>query len=313
MMISFAIPCFRSERTISTVVAEIIEVMENNSGYDYEIVLVNDCSPDNVFKIIRNLAISNKRIKAIDLSHNMGQHAALLAAYSVCKGQIIVSLDDDGQSPINSLWDLVDPILQGEADVSIADYGYKEESIVRNLGSWLNHKMSVMLLEKPNDLKLSSFFAMKQFVKDEMIRYKGPYPQIVGLILRTTQKIVNVPIQDRKRLEGSSGYTIKKLIRLFFDGFTSYSIKPLRFATIVGSLIGILSFFSLVYILINKVLNPDVAIGWSSLISVTLLMGGMIMFMLGILGEYVGRIYICINNSPQYVIRETINTNEEEE
>ena len=163
----------------------------------------------------------------------------------MCKGDIIVSMDDDGQSPINGLWDLLDPILQNKADVSIADYGYKKESAFRNFGSWVNDKMTIMMLDKPDALKLSSFSAMKSFVKNEVIRYKGPYPYIAGLVLKATQNIVNVPIEDRERLEGTSGYTLKKLFHLFFNGFTSFSIKPLRIATILGSLIGIASFISL--------------------------------------------------------------------
>ena len=311
MMISFAIPCYRSEKTITPVINEIIKTMAEKETYDYEIVLANDCSPDDVFSVIRNLASSNKKIKAIDLSHNVGQHGALMAAYSVCKGDIIVSMDDDGQSPITCLWDLLNPIIHEESDVCIADYGYKKESRFRNIGSWVNDKMANIMLDKPDDLKLSSFFAMKKFVKDEIIRYKGPYPYVGGLILRSTQKIVNVSISDRERLEGKSGYTMRKLLYLFFNGFTSFSIKPLRFATILGTLIAVLSFISLIAIVVNKIINPDTAIGWSSLISVVLLMGGLIMLMLGILGEYIGRIYICINNSPQYVIKETINVDKD--
>ena len=312
MMISVAIPCYRSETTIAPVVNEVIETLAMRGEDDYEIVLVNDCSPDNVFDVIRDMASSNNNIKAIDLAHNMGQHAALMAAYSVCKGDIIVSMDDDGQSPVNALWELLDPILQGNADVSIADFGYKKESGFRNFGSWVNNKSLEMMLNKPDSLKLSSFFAMKKFVKDEITRYHGPYPYIGGLVLRSTQKIVNVPIPDRERLDGKSGYTMKKLISLFFNGFTSFSIKPLRLATIVGMIIGTLSFISLIFILINKLLNPDTVLGWSSIISVILFIGGLIMIMLGIIGEYIGRIYICLNNSPQYVIRETLNIDNDE-
>ena len=311
MMISFAIPCYRSEKTIASVVNEIQETIAKRAVYDYEIVLVNDCSPDGVSSVIRNLALLNKRIKGIEFSHNMGQHAALMAAYTVCKGDLIVSMDDDGQSPVDHLWELIEPILQNKADVSIADFGYKKESVFRNFGSWVNDKTQVMMLDKPDSLKLSSFFAMKKFVKDEITRYKGPYPYIGGLVLRSTQNIVNVPISDRERIEGKSGYTMRKLLNLFINGFTSFSIKPLRFATILGTLIATVSLIALIAIIINKLVNPDIVIGWSSVISVLLIIGGLIMFMLGILGEYIGRIYICINNSPQYVIRETINVEED--
>lgn len=312
MKISFAIPCYRSEKTIVPVVNEIKEVMKERADYDYEIILANDCSPDNVFLTIRDMAFSDKRIKAIDLAHNMGQHGALMAAYSACKGDLIVSMDDDGQSPVDHLWELIDPILENRADVVIADYGYKKESRFRNFGSWVNDKAAGMMLNKPKNLKLSSFYAMKKFVRDEIVRYTGPYPYIAGLVLRSTQNILNVNISDRERLEGCSGYTMRKLLHLFFNGFTSFSIKPLRFATFIGMMMAVVSFISILAIIINKLINPDIAIGWSSLIVVMLFIGGLIMIMLGVLGEYIGRIYICINNSPQYVIRETVNLDEKD-
>ena len=167
--------------------------------------------------------------------------------------------------------------------------------------------MAEMMLNKPDDIKLSSFFAMKKFVKEEIIQYRGPYPYVGGLILRVTQNIVNVSISDRERIEGRSGYTLKKLLSLFLNGFTSFSVKPLRFATFIGVIIGVISLLSLIGLLVNKILNPDVAIGWTSLIAVMMFIGGLIMIMLGVVGEYVGRIYISINNSPQYVVIEMIN------
>lgn len=163
------------------------------------------------------------------------------------------------------------------------------------------------MLGKPKDLYISSYFAARRFIIEEMIRYKNPYPYVIGLVLRTTKKITNVDVNHREREIGTSGYTLGKLFALWFNGFTAFSIKPLRIATAMGGITAIAGFFYGIYTIIKKLVNPDVAIGFSSLMSAVVFLGGMMMLMLGIIGEYIGRIYISLNNSPQYVIRECVN------
>lgn len=305
--LSFVIPCYRSEHTVSTVIHEIITTMSPRSDLDFEIIAVNDSSPDNVYDVLSALAQGDKRIKVIDFAKNMGQQAALMAGYKVSTGDIVISVDDDGQAPLDGIWRLLAPIFSEEADVSVANFGYKKESAFRNLGSYLNGVMAQILIDKPKDFNFSSFFAMKRYVVDEIVRYKNPFPYIGGLFLRATSHIVNVPIPDRERLSGTSGYTLKKLIGLVLNGFTAFSVKPLRTSTILGILLSLIGFLYAAFTIVKKILHPEIVAGWSSIMSVQLIIGGIVLFMLGLIGEYIGRIYICLNSSPQYVIRRTLN------
>lgn len=306
MKISFIIPCYNSEHMLEGVVQEIMETMKN---VDFEIVLVNDCSPDNTFKTIKRLCASDSRIIGINMAKNFGQHAALMAGYKVSTGEIIVSLDDDGQTPANEVWSLIDKLNEGY-DVVYASYEEKKHSKFRNWGSKVNKKMSEMLIEKPKDVQVTSYFAMRRFVMKEMLKYHNAYPYVSGLVFRCTKNIANVPVRHRDRVDGSSGYSIRKLLALWMNGFTAFSVKPLRIATILGIVVALVGFVVTVYTVIHKLLNPAVPLGWSSLFAAIFLVGGCIMFMLGMIGEYVGRIYISINNAPQYVIRDIVNYKE---
>ncbi len=306
MKISFVIPCYRSENTLQVVVAEIKEKMQTMAGYEYEIVLVNDCSPDATFSVIRKLCEENKNIIGINHAKNFGQHAALMAGFHFVSGDIIVCLDDDGQTPADEVDKLIDKIEEGY-DVVYAQYDHKQHSGFRNWGSHLNKKMTEVMLNKPKELYVSSYFAARRFVVDEMLNYKGAYPYVIGLVLRTTKNICNVRVNHRERMEGISGYTFKKLLGLWMNGFTSFSIIPLRIASYSGTFIAIIGFIYAIYVIIRKLVDPTRMLGWSSTIAIILILGGFILLVLGLIGEYVGRIFISINNSPQYVIKNIIN------
>lgn len=310
MMISFVVPCYYSELTIRNVIAEISQVMSERSYINYEIIAVNDSSPDNVLMVLRELAQGNDRIKVIDLAKNSGKHAAIMAGYSVIKGDIIINLDDDGQCPLDKLWDLIEP-LNREYDIAIAKYPVKKQSAFKNFGSKINSIMARFLIGKPKDLYLSNFSAMKKFVVDEIIKYDKPYPYMDGLMIRTTSKICNVNMEERERSAGEGHYTFKKSLKLWLNGFTSFSVKPLRIATILGIAIAFVGFIFSLITIVRKIIYPQILMGYSSLMAMLLFVSGMIMMMLGMIGEYIGRIYICINNSPQYVIRKTINVEED--
>lgn len=304
-LLSFVIPCYRSQNTILKVVDEIERTVKTRDGYDYEIILVNDCSPDNVWSVIADLARRNSRVTAINLAKNFGQHSALLAGYNHCSGDYVISLDDDGQTPADELYKLVDKLEEG-FDVVYASYGEVHQNIIRRLGSNFTKAMSDYMFDIKGDKNHgSSYYIAKKFIIDEMIKYKNPYPYMGGLILRVTRNIGFVFVTHRDRLEGRSGYSLKGLINLWLNGFTAFSVKPLRIGSYVGFISSILGILYAIYIIIKKLfINPDLQTGWSSIISVVMIIGGIIMLMLGLIGEYIGRIYICINNSPQYVIKE---------
>jgi len=308
-LVSFVIPCYRSSKTIGGVVEEIDKAMKRLSKYRYEIILVNDCSPDETFEVIRGICAERKDICGINLARNFGQHAALMAGFHYVRGDILVCLDDDGQTPADEVGKLLAKLEEGY-DAVYARYEHKQHSTFRNLGSKVNEWMARVMIGKPKELYLSSYFAVKRFVVDEMLRYSNPYPYVIGLVLRTTNRITNVDVNHREREIGTSGYTVGKLFTLWFNGFTAFSIKPLRVATVLGAFSAAMGFLYGIYTSIKKLVNPNVVIGFSSLMSAVVIFGGIVMLMLGIIGEYIGRIYISMNNSPQYVVRECINERE---
>lgn len=305
MKISFVIPCYKSEKTLPAVVEEIKTTMAELK-YDFEIVLVNDSSPDNTFGTIKELASLNDNITGIDLAKNFGQHCALMAGMRQTDGDIVVCLDDDGQTPANEVGKLISKLEEG-FDVCYASYGKKQHSGFRNFGSKVNELMTRIMLGKPKELYISSYFAAKRFVVDDMLKYEQSYAYVIGLVLRATKNVTNVEVTHRARTEGKSGYTLKKLFALWFNGFTAFSIKPLRIATFVGCICAGGGFLYGIFTVVKKIiLGASVQAGFSALMAVLVFVGGMIMLMLGLIGEYVGRIYICMNNSPQYVIREKV-------
>ncbi len=310
--LSFVIPCYCSEDTIDYVVNQIENSMKNMLGtYKYEILLVNDGSPDETGKVLEQLAREREHIVAIQLARNFGQHAAIMAGFHLCTGDIVICLDDDGQTPPTEVGKLLEKLDEGY-DVVFARYLHKQHSIFRNVGSKVNAIMAESLLGKDRKLFISSYYAMRRFVVDEAIKYRNPYPYLLGIILRITTRIANVDVEHHERLLGVSGYGVHKLLALWLSGFTSFSVKPLRVASLVGVACSLIGFCYGVFIVVRKLMVPEVAIGWSSMMASLWFVGGVIMMMLGMMGEYVGRIYICQNNLPQFVVREIVRSNRRE-
>ena len=308
--VSFVIPCYRSENTLEGVVLEIKEVMNKLAQYTYEVILINDSSPDNTWNTIERLSSENDNIIGINFSKNFGQHAALMAGMRETTGDYVVCMDDDGQTPANEVDKLLTALEEG-ADAVYARYGNKKHSLFRNFGSRANDLMTRVMLGKPKELFVSSYFGVKRFVVEDMIRYQNSYPYVIGLVLRATKNIVNVDVTHREREEGRSGYTLKKLLGLWFNGFTAFSVTPLRIATVIGCICAVVGFAYGLYVFIRRLVDPNMVMGFSSIMCTILFVGGMLMIMLGLVGEYIGRIYISLNNSPQYVIREKTGKNEE--
>lgn len=306
MKVSFVIPCYRSELTLPKVVAEIEETMARIGKYEYELVLVNDCSPDGTANVIKSLCEEKPYIHGLSFSKNFGQHAALMAGFRAAEGDVVVCLDDDGQTPANEVDKLLDKIEEG-FDAVYARYAHKQHSGFRNFGSRVNDLMTRVMLGKPKQLFVSSYFAVRRYIVEDMIRYEYSYPYVIGLVLRSTKNITNVDVQHREREIGSSGYTLSKLFGLWFNGFTAFSIKPLRIATIIGVVSAIAGFLYGVFTVVKKFVLPDVPQGFSALMSIVVFFFGIILLMLGLIGEYVGRIYISMNNAPQYIIRDRWN------
>lgn len=306
-MISFVIPCYNTTTAIYKVLNEISDTMKllQKKGYTYEVILVNDASPDcNTLPLLKEIVEnSNCNMTLVDLAQNTGQPNAILAGCRLAVGEYVMTSDDDGQTPMDKLNEFVNKIEDGY-DVVCARYSSRpNKSLMRKIGTKVNEKMSKILIKRPYGIELSTIFLARRFVIDEIIKYDQPYAYLSGLILRVTQKVANVNVKQRPRLEGTSGYTIKKLILLWLNGATAFSIIPLRVADGVGVIVAIMGFLMAIYTVIRKLLFVDFQPGWSSIIAIMLILFGVNLLVLGMVGEYVGRIYLSINKTPQSVIR----------
>ena len=306
--ISVVIPCYYSEKTLSIIVNDAVKTIKNDGRYDYEVILINDGSKDGTWSVIEQLASSDNKVIGINLSKNFGQHSALIAGYRAVTGDIILGVDDDGEHDPKEMFKLIDKLEEGYDYVAV-DYSdiHKKSSVFRNFGTWVNELMAKTLIDLPKDVAFSSYYVERRFVTDEIAKCTNPFPYILGLLLQVTHNIGNVKIEKRERIYGKSGYNYRKLLGLWLNGFTAFSVKPLRLSTIFGFFVSLVGFILGIYIIVNKIVNPNVQLGWSSLMCMIFFMGGIIMLMLGMIGEYLGRVYININNRPQYVIKEKLN------
>ncbi|KPK66858.1 MAG: glycosyl transferase family 2 [Gemmatimonas sp. SG8_38_2] len=302
--LSAVIPVYNGAKTI----VPLVEMLQRELGgkYDLEVVLVNDCSADSSADKCRGLAERFSWVKFINLSKNFGEHNAVMAGLSFCTGDCAVILDDDFQNPPSEVDKLASKLQEGY-DVVFAYYEKKQHHFLRNLGSRFNNFIATTLLNKPFDLYLCSFKVINRFLIDEVTKYQGPYPYLDGLILRTTRNYGTQLVEHSKREKGESNYTTVKLIRLWLNMFTNFSILPLRVASMVGFLFSLLGFLYAISIVIEKILNPELPLGWTSLISTVLIVSGVQLFAIGMIGEYLGRLFLKDNGSPQYVARETVN------
>lgn len=306
--LSVVIPVYNSEKTIEEVVSRINAAVKTFGKIEkYEIILVNDGSVDNSYAVCKKMSENAKYIKFIQLAKNFGQLRAIMAGFSIATGEYIVCLDDDLQNPPEEISKLIYTLEDGNYDIVFSKYEEKKHSKFRNFGSYLSDLMATKLMDKPKDLYVSSFFIMRRFIVDEIIKYDNPYPYFTGLFFRTTKNVGTVLVKHNLRKVGSSGYTLKKLVGLMVNGFTNFSVKPLRLSTILGLILSGLSFIFAIGIVIRKLMTPSVSVGWTSIMVAIIFFGGIQLLSIGLLGEYIGRIYMCINKTPQYVIREKFN------
>ena len=303
--ISFVIACYNSENTLKVTVEEICTLLEKD-GYSYEVILVNDGSNDKTFQVIKNLCAVNSNIIGLELSRNFGQHNAMMAGFSFVKGDLIFYCDDDGQCPVNEYQRFIAKIDEGY-DMVFADYPSQKRGFINNLGAKVNTRMLKLIFNKPLDLNFGNLFVSKSFVIQEVLLYKNPKVNLGGLFLIITSNMANVSCEKRNRIFGDSSYSLYKLIMIWLNGITAFSIAPLRIASLTGLVTALIGIIFMIYLVINKLTNDDILIGYSSIMSVLLFIGGMLMMMIGVVGEYIGRISINLNNLPQFIIKQKIN------
>ena len=300
LQISVCIPVFNSEKTILRLVEEV-----KNKLYrlNLEVILVNDGSKDASEEICIGLADKYDFVKFISLRKNFTYHNAVLCGLTYVTGDYVAIIDDDFQNPPSEILLLIEEAQRGGYDVVYSRYEEKKHHWFRNLGSQFNGMVATWLLGKPKGLYLSSSKLIIKEVVNEIIKYSGPFPYIDGLIFRVTDNIGVKTVKHVDRLEGDSNYTLSKLIAQWMNMFVNFSIKPLRLATFSGLIISTASFIIGMFFIIDKILHPDIILGWTSLIAAILFFSGIQILFLGLLGEYLGKQYLDQNGTPPYVVK----------
>jgi polyisoprenyl-phosphate glycosyltransferase len=303
MKISVVIPVYNAAATISSLVEDVKKALPE---YDTEVVLVNDCSRDQSEKACEELAVKYNFVRFISLRRNSGEHNAVLCGLNYVTGDYIVIIDDDYQNPPSEIVKLINKIREENYDVVYSKYSDKQHSMQRNLASLINDRIATALLNKPRDLYLSSFKVMHKDIAKEITKYKGPHPYIDGLILRVTGNIGTAEVEHHKRKEGASNYTFNKLISLYMNMFLNFSVKPLRVFTLGGTLIFILGIVLAILVILEKYLYGGTPPGWTFTIVIILTISGFQVMFLGVLGEYLGKLFLLQNGTPQYTIKKLI-------
>lgn len=300
--LSIIIPVYNGERSIERLVHELASLRIDGG---VEVVLVNDCSPDKSWEaIVRLCREAPMPIVAIDLARNFGEHNAVMAGYAAARGQYIINIDDDFQNPPSEVKRLFEHhLLHPELDVVYTWYARKQHSLLRNLGSRFNDAVANVLLEKPKGLYLSSFRCITRFLRDRILEYAGPYPYIDGIILENTRRIGQLQVLHAPRVEGSSGYTLRKLVRLWLIMFVNFSVMPLRISSIIGIVVSLVGFAMAITVFVESLIS-DTPQGWASLMAAVVVFSGIQLLMLGLIGEYLGRLFLAHKGKPMYTVRE---------
>lgn len=311
MLYSIIIPCYNSSKTIRKVVELTMQEMENQKRTPYEFVLVDDFSPDggDTVRALESLADDYSCVKIVELAKNSGQHNAVMAGLNYADGDTLIAMDDDMQTHPSQLPVLFEEFDKGY-DIVYGYYPQKKHSLFRNFGSYINYLSVRILIGKPKDMKTSSFWIIRRFIRDYVIQYKIQYTHLQGLFLRTTRNISSVPVKHFEREVGTSNYTFKKLVGLW-SNIMGYSIVPLRLATYCGYTFSLLGILGAVFTVVRKLLVPSMAIGWPSMMAAICFFSGVNLLFLGLIGEYLGRMFLGMSRYPQFVVRKIYTQKED--
>lgn len=302
--LSFVIPLYRSAETIGAVV-RAIEELKVEGGH--EIVLVNDGSPDRTGEVCRELVKTAKvPITYVEHARNYGEHNAVLTGWRNARGAHFVNLDDDGQNPPVEAARLWQHAKTTGLDVVFGNYEVKQHSAWRNFGSWFTNRMTDWALDKPTGFYLSSFRCVNAFVAKQVVGYAGPYPYIDGLLLQVTQRIGSIAVRHEPRAAGESTYTLRRLVRLWLSAWVNFSVLPLRVATVLGLIVAFMGVAALGFVGWLWWIDEGPESGWGWMMAGLLIFSGTQLVMLGLIGEYIGRMFLTVNQRPQSVVREVV-------
>ncbi|MBJ7326553.1 MAG: glycosyltransferase family 2 protein [Chthoniobacterales bacterium] len=302
--LSIVVPVFNSEGCLGELAKRLHDVLDNYAPF--ELIFVDDGSADGSWKVIRDLCRVDPAIKGLSLMKNSGQDNALMAGLNASRGHVVVIMDDDLQHDPQDIPNLHAACREGH-HICYALFRTKKQAWWKNFGSWLNGKAAELLINKPPHVYLSPFQAIRREVVDEVVKYKGPYPYVQGLLLRLTSNVTQVDAEHHTRHRGSSNFTFFRSLRVFMHLATSFSVVPLRFAIFLGLFFTLLSFVAIPVYLVMHFVGGERVPGFTTLVLFNLLIGGLVLLSLGIIGEYLGRMYLTINAKPQFVIGEKLN------
>jgi undecaprenyl-phosphate 4-deoxy-4-formamido-L-arabinose transferase len=307
--LSIVVPVFRGEPCLEAL-ADAIDAALVPSGRPYEVVLVNDGSPDRSWALIEGLCRARPQYVGIDLRRNFGQDNAILTGLRAAHGSVVAVMDDDLQHDPRDLPAMIDTLEHEEADVVFARFPVKHQAWWKNLGSWFNGKVAEWVIDKPKGIYLSPYKVIRGDVARLICRYEGPDPYVDGLLLQATARLAEVHVPHHPRHAGTSSYTFRRSLRVWGRMATSFSVRPLRIVIWVGALFALLGCALALYVVGYRLLYPhnfeQSVAGWASLMVTELLTSAVRMLFLGVLGEYAGRTYMAVCNKPQATIRKTV-------
>jgi undecaprenyl-phosphate 4-deoxy-4-formamido-L-arabinose transferase len=299
--LSIVVPVYRGATTIGRLVDALADL---NPAGGLEVILVNDGSPDNSGDVCREL-VATARLPLVYVEHarNYGEHNAVMTGLRQARGDFVITMDDDLQNPPDEVVKLYDHARLGDWDVVYTRYAVKQHAGWRNLGSRFANAVADRLLDKPKGLYLSSFRCMSSLVVRTVTQYSGPYPYVDGLVMQVTQRIDSIEVSHLPRLEGRSNYNLTRLVRLWLNLATSFSLAPLRLAVYAGLAMSDIGAIGAIATISEALFVHQTPSGWASTMVVLLLVSGVQSMILGVLGEYVGRTFLSANGKPQGTVR----------
>lgn len=302
--ISILIPCYNEEKSLFMLYEEIIRVISLLDNYQWEILFVNDGSLDDTLKMIMGLREKDARVSYVDLSRNFGKENALLAGFDYVHGDAVIIMDADMQHPPKVIPDMVRKWEEGYDDVYARRKSRgKEPWLRKKLTSFyyklLQNSSCMDVLPNVGDFRLLDRKCINALCQ---LRESGRYTK--GMYCYIGFKKTGVEFETQDRAMGESSMSYKKLMRLALEGITSYTTKPLRWATVVGLIVSLIAFAYMVFVFLKALILGDPVAGYPTLITVILFIGGVQLLTIGIIGEYLAKVFVEVKNRPVYFVRE---------
>ena len=311
-IISVVVPCYKAGDLLRPLTERITNTINARDGYDYEIIYVNDSPFDQATTdAIDELCAEDSKIIGVHQLKNFGQDTARITGMHYATGEVVLNMDDDGEHPPEEMFKLIEKVEEGY-DVVYAELVQKKHPPLKRLTSRMNAKVMDFLGNKKKGVDTSAYVAYSKICAQKITEYKSPFPVVGSYVFQLTDKMITVPIVHNERMSGETGYTTLHRLKLELSVLTSFSVKPLRISALIGTLFALGGFVWAIVTIIRHFVDPDLTMGYASLLSVILIIGGIILVILGLIGEYLGRIYMIVNDKPQFVVRRAVNSKKDE-